>query len=379
MQRLFLLFALATLPCFAVLAGGQVTPGTPSFSAYDTDPSGYTTVNLQNLNVMMNVPVMSKSGAFPYVFGLQGANSYVYLNGSLLEPGYEVVTLLPTKNGADYGTGNTATTGVTCPAGDGTGTATKYGAWYVSENIGTRHYLPSTDVSYVGATCSAGFTDMTTDGSGVILSVTGATVNSVYLRDGSRVLNGTIIKQDSNGNAISVSGSSDVDTLGVRVLTYSSGTNTNTYSWTDVNGGTPQSTTTYTGYVLRSAFGCTGKTDYNTGSTNQIPTSISFPDGTSLGLAWEATPGFSSDRTGRIATVTMRDGSSTVSFNYNPNSAANDGLNCTYLVPNNLSRTTSDGTVTYAWAHTSTGNTTTKIDVGGNKFVYTFNSTPVLT
>jgi len=73
---------------------------------------------------------------------------------------------------------------------------------------------------------------------------------------------------------------------------------------------------------------------------------------------------------------------STVGFNYNPanlGSSSNYNLNCTYLIPNSMSRTTSDGTVTYTWTHTSTGNSTTKVDVGGNKTIYTFNSTPILT
>ena len=64
-------------------------------------------------------------------------------------------------------------------------------------------------------------------------------------------------------------------------------------------------------------------------------------------------------------------------YNWNPNSAANDGLNCTYLVPNKMTRTTSDGTVSYTLAFSliSGSNykvTDTKIDIGGNKTVYTF-------
>ena len=66
--------SLAVLFFFALarFAGAQVSPGTPSFGAYDTDPSGYTTINLQNLNVMLNVPVMSKAGAFPFQFVVSG-------------------------------------------------------------------------------------------------------------------------------------------------------------------------------------------------------------------------------------------------------------------------------------------------------------------
>ena len=57
LRPFFALPLLASLVSFAGLAGGQVNPGTPSFSAYDSDQ--YDTINLQNLNVALNVPVMS--------------------------------------------------------------------------------------------------------------------------------------------------------------------------------------------------------------------------------------------------------------------------------------------------------------------------------
>jgi hypothetical protein len=59
MQRLFLLFALTAFFCFTALAAGHFNPGTPSWSAYDSGQ--YDTINLQNLNVSLNVPVMSKT------------------------------------------------------------------------------------------------------------------------------------------------------------------------------------------------------------------------------------------------------------------------------------------------------------------------------
>ena len=69
----------------ATLAEGQISPGTPSFSAFDRGQ--YDIVNLQNLNVLLNVPVMSKSGAFPFNASLVGGDSYFSYNGSTLQPG----------------------------------------------------------------------------------------------------------------------------------------------------------------------------------------------------------------------------------------------------------------------------------------------------
>ncbi len=172
---------------------------------------------------------------------------------------------------------------------------------------------------------------------------------------------------DSNGN--SISGPENwVDTLGVTVLTPSA----NGYNWTDANGYAVGVSLTNTSYTdIRTAYGCSGFSDYD--QPGSLPTAIVFPDTTTLALAYEATPGYSSDRTGRISQITMRDGVSTIQYNYNPNNATHDGLNCSYFVPNEMTRTTADGTTTYTWTSTGSGsNTTTVIDAGGNKIVYTF-------
>jgi RHS repeat-associated protein len=268
---------------------------------------------------------------------------------------------------------NTLTTGpVTCPSGDGAGSADVYQDWAVQLADGTVHPLASTVFSYLGATCSSGFTAQTIDGSGYTLSVTGKTVNSIYASNGMNLTSTKIT--DSNGNSISyASNGSWTDTLGLTTLAPSPPG----WAWTDTNGNSQMSAITYTNYDLRSAFGCSGYTDYNETSATAMPTKISFPDSTDLQLAWEATPGYSSDSTGRLTEITLRNGTSTVQFNYNASGAGasgNYGLNCTNLVPNSLSRTTSDGTATYNWASTSTGNTTTKLDIGQNKTVYTFSN-----
>lgn len=97
MQELFMLFAFTAFLCFAALAPGQVNPGTPSFSAYDSHQ--YDTINLQNLNVSLNVPVMSKSGGFAFSAALAGGDSYINFNGTTLQPGIVAVPLTPSING----------------------------------------------------------------------------------------------------------------------------------------------------------------------------------------------------------------------------------------------------------------------------------------
>lgn len=364
---------------FARLAAAQVNPGTPSFSGYDGGK--YDTINLQNLNVSLNVPAMSKSGAFPFNFAMTGGDSYVYVHNGSVFPGIFLSPFVAIVNGTVGGPSTfvSLTTGsnVTCPSAFGSGAATAYSGWYIQLADGTVHSLPPTDTSYSGSTCSGGFTDQVTDGTGFTLSVTsGVTVGSVYTKDGTSLTDDSIT--DSNGNKITESvagaGKAWTDTLGLTTLTQaSSGIS---WNWTDVNGGSPTVSWTVPGTTYRTAYGCTGIADSTNSGSYPLPTAVNFPDNTTLGLAWEQTPGDSSDTTGRLTQITLRSGS-TVSYNWNPNSAANDGLNCTYLVPNKMTRTTSDGTVSYTLAFfqnsgSSYGETNTKIDIGGNKTVYRF-------
>jgi RHS repeat-associated protein len=178
-------------------------------------------------------------------------------------------------------------------------------------------------------------------------------------------------RADSNANAISYDTSTSkwTDTLGVAALTYDS----NTYSWTDVNNGSPSITlSASTNYELKSTFACPGEPDYDVGY--DLATQVGFPDSTNVGLTW--------DTTGRLSLLTLRTGGS-VTYNYNPNSAAHGGLNCTHFVPNEITRQTSDGTTSYTIAFVTSGgscttttpcSTTTELDPGGNKRVYSFSA-----
>ena len=274
---------------------------------------------------------------------------------------------------------NTHTTGAFCPGG---GTTTKYSNWYLQFPDGTQHFLPTTDYT-LGTGCPTSFTDQVIDGTGYTLSVTGNSLGSVYDKGGTVFTNSGHI-QDSNNNTITYSADGYNDTLGLQVLTCSpssvclaSASGTITFGWNDVAGGSPSVSETYTNYTLQSAFNCSGLIDYDESSTFALTNSITFsPDSTSIGMAWEPTPGYPANSTGRLSQLTLRTGS-TVGYNYNPNNAVNDGLNCTYVVPNEVTRTTSDGTVSYTLSFfknsgANYGETDTKLDIAGNKTVYRF-------
>ncbi|MGB6801588.1 MAG: hypothetical protein WBE31_04930, partial [Candidatus Sulfotelmatobacter sp.] len=362
---------------------GQVAPGHPSFVPQDCGQ--YDCINLQNLNVSLNVPVYSKSGAFPLNFGLSGADSYFYNNAGAMTSGILTVPLADSVNGvlgyyslqAVY----TATASVTCPSGDGTGAATKYSGWELINVAGTVHPLPSADAVYSGTNCSGGFTDQVIDGSGWTLNTVSG---SIYSADGTMLTGSAITDSQSTPNTIkysSVVGGDTIwtDTLGMRALTRSPAGPT--WTWTDTNGSTQTaSLTANNNATLKTSFGCSGITDENDGGKS-LPTNLSFPDSTDLVFAWEPNEVTSTDYTGRLASITLRNGTSKVQFNYNPTGAsAPYGLNCTYLVPNSLTRTTSDGTVTYNWTHLSGGGSqTTRLDIGKNETIYTFSASGILT
>lgn len=377
MRRFDRLRLLAILFALVTIARGQGNPGTPSFSVYDTH--GFDTINLQNLNVSLTIPIMAKGGALPLSYNMQGGGSYIYSSFAQLYPGVNQAPLAALANnaiGATFLLAQPSTLAVvSCPPGYGTGFGTKASGWHITLGDHTIHNLPATDVSYSGATCFSSFTDTVIDGTGYTLTVTNGKASAIYTKGGMTLSSSSIT--DSNNNSISVnSGNTQFeDTLGLTAIT-SAGTNPFTQAyWTDINLGSPTFSATNTPYTLRSAFGCPSLSDYSTLNLS-LPTTLTFPDTRTIGLTYETTSGFPSDRTGRLASLTLPSGGG-ITYNWNPSGAGSSGhygLNCTYLVPNSITRTTSDGTTTYTWAATTggTGNTTTVLDNGGNKTVYTF-------
>jgi hypothetical protein len=285
-QQIFLPFALAALLLICGTVAAQVNPGHPNWSAYDSHEVD--TINLQNLNVALHVPVMSKNGAIPFTFSVIGGNSFVNLQeGTELEPGFLAVPLTGAANGILGGQQTLVEALYNAPftCANGTGTAQKFSQFVLHFADGTQHPFPVTD-SVVTSTdgypgdCPTSFSDTTIDGSGYTVSVTGCTsdiesgcyiyaVNSLYDRSGMSISTNAFpaTVTDSNGNKMSYNITTGVytDTLGLTALTISNPTEEtfSTVSWTDVAGGSPEVSPTNTSYTLRSAFGCSGKTDYD--------------------------------------------------------------------------------------------------------------------
>jgi hypothetical protein len=167
------------------------------------------------------------------------------------------------------------------------------------------------------------FTETAYDGSGLTLTATGntsgvgspTTTQKIATRGGgitvvpsSSTSHGSPIS-DSNGNEISVSSSGVyTDTLGSTVMAVSGTPPSNvTYTYPTPSGSTATYTAKYTSFTIKTNFGRSGISEYTASSTPLI-TEIDLPDSSKYLFTYEATPGYSGDVTGRLATATLPTG-----------------------------------------------------------------------
>ncbi len=378
----------------SVLAFGQ-NDGVPTFSTIEDH--GLDSINLQNLDVLINTPVRDKAGAMPFHYGLVG-NSHCDL---LPEGSQKAIFCALTPQIVGFGNSRltvdisppvylSATplynAEVYCP--DGHTLTDKASQWVIQDPDGTSHPLPVNDyVDDVGC-LSTSFTDTTTDDSHYTIKATGGIgfggwpyPYTIYAADGSSTVWDTYWKtpsafQDTNGNKVSINFSiyptPITDTLNVIALT---GSTTaccyfSTFNWNDINGVQQAVSETYSSLPFSNNFGCSNL--YTTTGSSNASTGVSYPDGT-ISFTYEVNPLNSAYYTGRIHQITYKTGG-TVTYAY---SGGTNGIDCTYIVPPTMTRTTQDGTWTYTWTLVNNGsgnygNTTTVLDPGKNKTVYTF-------
>jgi hypothetical protein len=228
------IFCCLLLFCLPVCAFAQGSgPGFPVTSPQDC--IGGVCVNLQSLSVSVVVPVMSKSGAFPFNFSFAG-NFYMIEGGGGWEPSIMFAAGQFTQSASGIGTvpGYSTPTSTTCPGGSPA--TVKYTNWFVQDSTGTRHPLPSNVYAdSQGCLSGSGFTTQTIDGSGYTATVT-ASGGDGGIETGGGALISDIGVTDSNGNSITLAPSTGIytDTLGLTVLTYSTTSSTQKAAWTDV-------------------------------------------------------------------------------------------------------------------------------------------------
>ena len=381
---------LLLIPLLSLCASGQ-NNGVPTFAT--VEDHGIDAINLQNLDVLISPPVRDKAGAIPFHFGLTGisnctiiphtdaaGDTFNYMAcGTSPQKSWaqNVPSIISEDSGLLTATAKyTISTSATCSNGTGT---TKYSSWVIQDSrFGTTHALPTADYVDSAQCLNGSFTDAATDNSGYTLAVTsGGSADTIYTSSGLSVSTSSNVTTvtDTNGNTESLNSVAPeviTDTLGTTALTFliSTGSSTNgNYSWKDINGNTQTISQTYGTLNIDNAFGCGAKLVNWIGAT--VTSGITYPDG-NIAFTYEAN-GNTGYYTGRIHQITYKTGG-TVTYTY---SGGSNGLDCTYLVPPQMSRITQDGTTTYTWtlvnnSNGNYGNTTTVLDPGKNKTVYTF-------
>ena len=166
-------------------------------------------------------------------------------------------------------------------------------------------------------------------------------------RDG-HVIGHNALVTDPNGNTLTFVAAQGqyIDSTGQLALTsvmgaYGPPRVPDTYTYQDANGANQTVSVNYSAYTQQTAWGCGG--DIAPTSVS-FPSSVSWPDGTSLSLTYEHGAGTNTGTiTGRIASLTLPTGG-TISYAY---SGGSNGINCADGSPATLTRTENGQTTTY--------------------------------
>jgi RHS repeat-associated protein len=373
----------------ASYAFSQAQTGKPAFSTLTAGPD---VINLGNLNLHLDVPVLNKAGrGLPFYYtltydGLIWTPSSV--NGTMQwvnDPNWGWSAQTDTKTG--YVTRNTTIT----QCGYYVGTRwtsynyTTYRYYGYTDEFGTYHQFMPTLIDHDDPQGEC-FPDRTTgnsktvDGSGYSASLSYG-VFSLTARDGSPI-NAPISKgassaslTDRNGNQVTTDGTNFYDTTSatVPVLSVSGGApNPVLFTIPTTAGASAKVTVSYKPYPVQTAFNCQGINEATITNVSLVDF-ITLADGSSYHFTYEPTTTGSGNVTGRIQMITLPTGG-TLQYSY---PAGN--MNCTDGTLLGIQRTTSpDGVHTEGtWSYSRTGSgtnwTTTATDqVSGNQTVLNF-------
>lgn len=377
------LIAIILIVAFESAAFSQSTTGFPPFSSQERE--SWDSVNLGNLNVHLNYPVTARKGrGLDFHYALSYDTTVYSLAGTawFLNFGWQGI-------GGGTGTSTTisgALTGslllssvqpVTC-AGGGSGTQTTYSAY-----IDPSQTIHSFAANVTTNTCDGtGGTTNTNDGAGYSVQVFGTSGQAIVIsRNGTQMSfpasgpptsSSPSTVTDSNGNRITYDGTTITDTLGTSPLAASgSYPSPFSYQFPNPQGGNSTISVSYVNPApaIQTAFQCGGILEESipAGSEPLVDT-ITLQDGSTYHFTYEQTPGNPSAVTGRLASVKLPTGG-TISYQY---PGPHGGINCLDGTTLNLTRTTPDGTWTYARSLSGSISTTTVTDPQGNQTVVTF-------
>lgn len=383
--------ALAFFAFFCALSVRLIAqaPGTGLYNFGSFDNRGFDSINIGNLNVHFEIPIVSKPGR-----GVPFKYSIVYdglIWSAAGASGTEYWTPDPAwgfhgqVNGGQLNDGFTGHLNYHTQTFKCFNDPSNPGSWYWSSRTSSYWYYDARGqqhlFNYATDDCQG-----TTTGDGTTTDGSGYRYDGAYVRTlkGSAMLvpvntsGGSSTYTDTNGNTINNNGSGTfTDTLGTNALVVTGAGNAGdprvfTYKVANqADGSTTASvTTTYHTYTVQTKFGCTDGSgaaiaEYGPLQLDLVDR-ITLADGNFYQFNYESTPGVSGTVTGRLASVTLPTGG-TISYQYTGGCNGN-GMNSDGTV-GSLNRI-ADGTRQYNRA--PNGSTTTLQDEAGNQTLYTF-------
>jgi len=397
MKKLALLLGLILLP--AALFGQNTGTGLPPFGSFTY--GGFDTVNNQNLNAVFSIPVVYSGGrGMPLgLFLVYNSNVFQIVNNTWASvtdtsgnPTWGWVKDMPRGGYVQW---NSASFSVKC--GAGWCPTTHYYNYVYVDALGTAHPTPLNFTVTNGTQWAGTFTGSTTDNTGYYLDASTLHPYAKVTGPGGQLVangtgTGTSTAVDVNGNYITKTVVSSTETdwtdsvgnKALKVLYSPNNTNPTQiqYKFLDGTGANNYQTITLTltSTNVKTAFGCTGVSEYS--GTVNLPTELDIltPGGATLKylFAYEPTPGNSGYYTGRITKVTLPTGGY-YEYSY---PGTNDSIDCSDGTTVSLNRTVNDGTNSATWnfvrnlSGSSTTLTTPQLADTPNAYdtVYLFNS-----
>ena len=385
----------------------QVATGTPPFGTFSTP--GPDVINLGNLNMFLNIPVLNKAGrGLPLTYNLAYNSSvwYPVTSGSTkswtpvqqfgwqgLQPaGQAQITyqLLTQQESCLTELNNVETTY----------TQWTYEGFTYVDSSGVNHGFSGAPIVFIGkhgisecapaASTSTPITESALDGSGYTITIIpseGFVTAFVHSNNGSSIVapivsnpsasEGTESITDSNGNEITVSNGDYTDTTGADALNVIAGATSTSLTYKTATGATASYVANYSTYTVQTAFGCSGVGEYGP-TTVSLISSVSLPDGSSYAFNYETTPGSTTNVTGRVSSITLPSGG-TIAYAY---TGGSHGIVCADGSTAGLTRTTEATASSPAstWTYTRTPSVgtgiatsqTTVVDGLSNSQVYNF-------
>ncbi|MGO4209892.1 hypothetical protein AB4043_03570 [Terriglobus sp. YAF25] len=366
---------IALFLCLSISVVAQNTgTGIYPFGAYDGN--GLDTVNIGNLNVHFELPVVSRPGrglAFNYALRYDGLIWSPL--GNAWQPDHQWGFHGNVGDGfIGFLTYSTST--ASCDLyGGGTYPGTYYTNIAYHQAEGIVHPF-----NYELKQCGGGAASVV-DGDGKAIDGSGYSLDNTFvvhtptgsIIDAPMSAGGSGSITDSNGNTISANGDGTfTDTLGVTALAVTGSGNAGspryfTYPVTRQSGGATSASVkvTYRSYTVQTNFQCGGISEYGPATVDLVDT-IEYPDSPSdkYSFQYENTPGIGGSVTGRLKSITLPTGG-TIDYSYsggcNGTGISSDGA------PVVLTRTTVSGSKTFTRAITGAGTSNTDVVDEANK------------